>query len=119
MPFFDLIIQWVESSDFEPVSDDLGHRILKYDFTPSDFAQSDCLSTPFFFLIEKFKSEARNQIARIANSLNTLLCSLLNLNFLDQLQAVTSAPLPPGGQEGNYKLSVPAFFQAPQPSMLM
>ena len=32
MPFFDLRIQWVESSDFGPKSDDLGHRILKYDF---------------------------------------------------------------------------------------
>ena len=29
MPFFDLIIRWVESLDFGPKSDELGHRILK------------------------------------------------------------------------------------------
>ena len=33
MPFFDLIIRWVESSDFGPKSDDLGHRILKSDIS--------------------------------------------------------------------------------------
>ena len=36
MPFFDLIIRWVESSDFGPKSDDLGHRILKSVFIPLD-----------------------------------------------------------------------------------
>ena len=63
MPFFDLIFRWVESSDFGQKSDDLGHRILKLDFIPSDFAKSDCISRPIFFQIEKLKSEARNQIA--------------------------------------------------------
>ena len=53
MPFFDLIIRWVESSDFGPKSDDLGHRILKSDFIPSDF----CIvglqkKTDSFFQIE-------------------------------------------------------------------
>ena len=45
MLFFDLIIRWVESSDFRPKPDDLGHRILKSDFIPSDFAKSDCITT--------------------------------------------------------------------------
>ena len=47
MPFFDLIIRWVESLDFGPKSDDLGHRILKSDFTLSDFTKSDCISIRF------------------------------------------------------------------------
>ena len=61
-PFFDLIIPWAESSEFGPKSDDLGHRILKSDFVPSDFALSDCIRRPTISH-EKYKSEARNQIA--------------------------------------------------------
>ena len=41
MLLFDLIIQWVESSNFGPKSDELGHRIPKTDFIPSEFAKSD------------------------------------------------------------------------------
>ena len=64
MPFFDLTIQCVESSDFGPKSDDLGHRILKSDFVPSDFAKSDvfqlfvksdCISRPMFSSDRKIK----------------------------------------------------------------
>ena len=39
---FELRIRWTESSDFGPKFD-LGNRILKSDFTPSDFAISDCI----------------------------------------------------------------------------
>ena len=53
--FFDLRIRWVESSDFGPKPDDLGHRILKYDFIPSDFAKSDFISRPIFFSDRKIK----------------------------------------------------------------
>ena len=56
MPFSDLRIQWVESSDFGPKSDDLGHRILKSDFIPSNIAKSDCISRPIFF-----RSKNKNQ----------------------------------------------------------
>ena len=45
--------RWVESSEFGPKSDDLGHRILKSDFIPSDFAKSDCISRPILFQNEK------------------------------------------------------------------
>ena len=55
MPFFGLIIRWVESSDFGPKSDDLNYRILKSDFIPSDFAKSDCISRPIFFSDRKVK----------------------------------------------------------------
>ena len=49
MPFFDLIILWVEWYDFGPKSDDVGHRILKSDFIPSGFAKLDCISRPIHF----------------------------------------------------------------------
>ena len=49
MLFFDLIIRWVESSDFGPKSDDLAHWILTSDFISSDFAKSDCISRPIIF----------------------------------------------------------------------
>ena len=49
MLFFDSRIRWAESSDFGPKSDDLGHRILKSDFIPSDFAISDCIRRPILF----------------------------------------------------------------------
>ena len=52
---FDLRIRWVESSDFAPKSDDLGHRILKSDFIPSDFAKSDCISRPVLLSDRKIK----------------------------------------------------------------
>ena len=55
MPFFDLGIRWVESSDFGPKSADLGHRILQSDFIPSDFAKSDLISRPIFFSDQKTK----------------------------------------------------------------
>ena len=51
MPFFDLIIRWVESSDFGPKSDDLGHWILKSNFILSDLAKSDCISRPRPFIM--------------------------------------------------------------------
>ena len=47
-----MIIRWVESSDFGPKSDDLGYRILKQDFTPSDCAKSDCITGPSLIQIE-------------------------------------------------------------------
>ena len=52
MPFFDLIIQRAESSDFGPKSDDLGHRILKSDFILSDFCKTRLhkQAHPFFRL---------------------------------------------------------------------
>ena len=55
MPFFDLIIRWVASSDFRTKTDDLGHRILKSDFIPSDFAKSDCISKPILFSDRKIQ----------------------------------------------------------------
>ena len=55
MPFFDLRVRWVESSDFGTKSDDLGHRILKSYFIPSDFAKSDCISRPILFSDRKIK----------------------------------------------------------------
>ena len=63
MPFFDLGIRWVESSDFGPKSDDLGHRILKSDFIPSDFVKSVCIRRPIFFSDGKIIIRVRNQIA--------------------------------------------------------
>ena len=48
MPFFDLRIRWAESSEFGPKPDDLGHRILKSDVIPSDFAITDCIRRPIF-----------------------------------------------------------------------
>ena len=35
--------------------DDLGHRILKSDFSPSDFAKSDCMSRPILFSDRKIE----------------------------------------------------------------
>ena len=55
MPFFDLIIRWVELSDFGPKSDDLGQRIHKSDVIPSDFGKLDCVSRPTFFSVRKIK----------------------------------------------------------------
>ena len=55
MPFFDLIIRLVESSDFGAKPDDLGHRILKPDIIPSYFAKSDCISKPILFSDRKIK----------------------------------------------------------------
>ena len=64
MPFFDLIIRWVESWDFGPKSDDLGHRILKSYFIPSDFAKTDCISRPILFSDRKieFRSSESDRI---------------------------------------------------------
>ena len=56
-PFFDLIIRWVESSDFGAKSDDLGHRILKSDFISSDFAELDCISRPILLSRSKNKTQ--------------------------------------------------------------
>ena len=55
MPFFDLIIQWIESSEFGPKSDDLGHRILESDFIRSGFVKSDCISRPILLSDRKIK----------------------------------------------------------------
>ena len=52
---FDLIIRWVESSDCGSKYDDLGHRILKSDFIPSEVAISDCISRPTLFSDQKIK----------------------------------------------------------------
>ena len=69
MPFFDLIVRWVESSDFGPKSDDLGHRILKSDFSPSDFAKSDFISRPIFFSDRKIKIRSPESDRMIINGL--------------------------------------------------
>ena len=52
---FDSIMRWVESSDFGPKSDDLGHRIVKSDFTPSGFAKRRAAyeAGPSFFQMKK------------------------------------------------------------------
>ena len=68
MPFFDSIIRWVESSDLGPKSDDLGHRILKSDFIPSDFAKSDCINGPILFSDRKIKIRS-SKSDRIINGL--------------------------------------------------
>ena len=74
MTFFDLIIRWVESSDFGPKSDDMGHRILKSDFIPSDFAKSDCISRPILFADRKIKIRS-SESDRIINGLGLLMQS--------------------------------------------
>ena len=53
MPFFYLRIRWAESPG--PKSDELGHRILKSDFVPSDLATSDCIRRPILFSDRKVK----------------------------------------------------------------
>ena len=53
-------IQWTKSSDVGPKID-LGHRILKSEFIPSDFAISDCTRRPILFSHRKVKIEARNR----------------------------------------------------------
>ena len=75
MPFFDLRIRWVESSDFGPKSDDLGHRILKADFIPSDFAKADCISRSILFSDRKIKSRS-SESDRIVNDLTPLSLAL-------------------------------------------
>ena len=49
------MIRWVESSAFGPKSDDLGHRILKSDFVPSDFVLSGCVGRPILISDRKIK----------------------------------------------------------------
>ena len=39
VPFFDLIIRWLESLDFGPNSDDLGHRVSQIRFYPVGFCK--------------------------------------------------------------------------------
>ena len=60
----DLIIKRVESSNFGPKSDDLGHGILKSDSIPSDFAKSDCISRSILFAdrIIKIRSSESDRI---------------------------------------------------------
>ena len=58
---FGLRIRWIESSNSGPKSD-LGHRILKSDFIPSDFAISDCIRRRIHSSDRKVKSQARNRI---------------------------------------------------------
>ena len=53
MPLFYLRIRWGESSDFGQKSDDLGHRILKSDFVPSEFVISYCIRRPTIFADQK------------------------------------------------------------------
>ena len=79
MPFFDLIIRWVESSDFGPKSDDLGHRILKSDFITSDFAKSDCISRPIFFSDGKIKIRS-SESDRMINGLTDALLGTCAMN---------------------------------------
>ena len=71
MPFFDLIIRWVESSDFGPKSDDLGHRILKSDFIPSDFAKIRLHKHSHPFCRWKIKITS-SESDRIINGLNRI-----------------------------------------------
>ena len=71
MPFFDLIIRWVESSDFGPKSNELGHRILKSDFIPSDFAKRDCISRPIFFFSDRKINIISSESDRIINGLRS------------------------------------------------
>ena len=56
---------------FRPKSDDLGHRILKSDFTPSDFAEPACISRPILFSDRKIKTGS-SESDRIIISLTTL-----------------------------------------------
>ena len=88
MPFFDLIIRWVESSDFGPKYYGLGHRILRSDFIRSDFAKSDCISRPIFVSDEKIKIRS-SESDRIMNGLRLIImCSLLpNLDALTAPQS--------------------------------
>ena len=72
---------WVESSDFGPKSDDLGHRILKSDFIPSDFAKSDCISRPILFSDQKTKIRS-SESDRIINGLKAGLFQLLAHNVI-------------------------------------
>ena len=71
MPFFVLIIRWVESSDFGLKSDDLGHRILKSDLIPSDLAKSDCISRPILFSDRKKSRSSESD--RIVNGLRRII----------------------------------------------
>ena len=75
MPFFDLIIRWVELSDFGPKSTGLGYRIIESDFIRSDFAKSDCISRPILFLDRKIVIRS-SESDRIINGL-TIICRLL------------------------------------------
>ena len=78
-PLFDLIIRWVESSDFGPKSDDLGHRILKSDFITSDFAKSDCISRPISFSDGKIKIRS-SESDRMINGLTDALLGTCAMN---------------------------------------
>ena len=62
---------WVESSDFGPKSDDLGHRILKSDLIPSDLAKSDCISRPILFSDRKKSRSSESD--RIVNGLRRII----------------------------------------------
>ena len=71
MSFFDSIIRWVESSDFRPKSDDLGHQILESDLVPSDFVKSDCIGRPIHFSDRKMKIRS-SEPDRIINGLGII-----------------------------------------------
>ena len=79
-----MIIRSVESSDFGSQSDDVGHRILKSDFVPSDFAKSVCIRRPTFFSDQKIKTRSSDS-DRIINGLTThhdeLFSGFCNLNL--------------------------------------
>ena len=84
MSFFDLIIRWVESSDFGPRSDDLGHRILKTELIPSDLAKSDCISRAIFFSDRKIKIRS-SESDRIINGLRATLFNNTGISYKHML----------------------------------
>ena len=84
-----MIIRWFEFSDFGPKSDDLGHRILKSDFIPSDSAKSICISRPIFFSDGKVYIRS-SESDRIVNGLNSAIFDLLSdLSKSDDLDSIS------------------------------
>ena len=102
-----MIIRWVESSDFRPKSDDLGHRILKSDFIPSDFAKSVCISRPILFSDRKMKVR-RSESDSIINGLRSTIMESKN-----RKQNRLSPVLKPTQGSG---FSCSVFFSVPQPA---
>ena len=87
MPFFDLIIRWVESSDFGssdfgPKSDDLGYGILKSDFFRVGFCKIGLHKQAHLFFRSKNKSQKLGIRSRIINGLIVVLTLYLyNLDY--------------------------------------
>ena len=113
MPFFDLIIRWVESSDFGPKSDDLGHRILRSDFVPSDLAQSDCISRPMFLSDRKIKIRS-SKSDRILNGLRVLAKIRFSKKYLPSAK---KSKLPSHQVFGVFALEVNKILQATPPKL--